>query len=105
MKRTAPKLKKLYDRLNRKYFRGSLPENTTVGWSKNLKWSGCIGICYYSAPPRIEIAREIQVYKRLTEFTLLHEMTHIASPDAGHGKNFQAGMMRLAKLGAFRRLW
>ena len=110
MKRTAPKLKKLYDRLNRKYFGGKLPADTKVCWGNTLKWQGSIGLCHYSEPPRIEVAAELKTYVRLTESTVLHEMVHLKlfntkwrEPD--HGPLFQKEMLKLARAGAFRRLW
>lgn len=36
---------------------------------------------------------------------LLHEMNHHDTGDFTHGKKFQAGMLRLANMGALARIW
>ena len=111
LKRTAPKLKKLYDRLNKRWFRNRLPKNTVIYWCPNLKWSGSIGMAWYTAPFRIDIAREMKNYPRLTESVLIHEMVHLAlfqkfgADGVGHGKPFQKRMLKLARAGALKRLW
>ena len=42
---------------------------------------------------------------RWAKMCLMHEMNHHYSGDFSHGVKFQAGMARLAMLGAFKGLW
>lgn len=42
---------------------------------------------------------------RYARLILLHEMNHHFTGDWGHGKSFQAGMLRLAMAGALKKIW
>ena len=100
------KLQRAYRYYNRKYFGNNLPNPPEI----KIKWGslpdsemGDFG------EDEIRINRKLRDSRCQWRFTLLHEMQHAALDEietrSDHGKEFQKGMLRLAKLGAFKRLW
>lgn len=87
-------LNRLFDELNRHYWRGRLPKYTV----RRLPWKriGSDGCCDYKTQ-RIELASECPAEK--LRAVLLHEMIHIQYPDDGHGPQFRRQLRRLIKHG------
>jgi hypothetical protein len=100
------RLQKTYRYYNRRYFGNSLPNPPVV----KVKW-GDLPASYMGLQhgDEITISRKYRDTSSLWRGTLIHEMQHLALDDfvtrSDHGKEFQAGMLRLAKLGAFRFIW
>lgn len=90
-KNTKRNLAKLYDELNKKFFRRRLPVYRVI--CKNLPW-GLHGHC--NSQERIIFLKKGLGQEDL-RCTLLHEMCHIGTP--GHGKRFQAKLTRLSEMG------
>ncbi len=99
------RLQKTYRYYNRKYFGNVLPNPPNV----KVKWGDIEPAMGLQLDNEIVINRCHRSAQRLWRFTLLHEMEHLALDEVNtrsdHGKEFQEGMLRLAKLGAFRNLW
>ena len=56
--------------------------------------------------PYMRFNKKLRFSSTLWKFSLMHEMNHLyVGRNKGHGPEFQAGMMRLAQLDAFKRLW
>ena len=95
-------LEKTYQRFNRKYFGSNLPDLSLV----DLRWDTIKDMGYEYGG---EIVLNVRYKHResIWKLTLLHEMVHLSLPKtrSDHGKEFQRGMLRLAKLGAFSRIW
>ena len=117
--RNSPILCEMFDRLNRKHFRSSLPR-VSVMWHRPLLAGGTVA---YAAQFVVlmdggaailvnPLLRRLKMW-RYIESTLLHEMVHChlwhrgERPAAfnGHGKKFQKEMQRLARAKAFAQLW
>jgi hypothetical protein len=106
-----PELKRWYAYYRKKYFDNRLPETAEV----DIYYAEMPELYGYADsdddPPEhdhfiIEIERWCIEHPIVAKMTLLHEMAHLATfPYEGHGEPFQKEMLRLAKLGAFRRLW
>lgn len=97
------RLHRAYRAYNRRYFGNLLPNppDVTIRWEE-------LGnqLMGYQLEDEIVINRKDRHRESLWRLTLLHEMLHLALPDEkAHGKRFQDGMLRLAKMGAFRNLW
>jgi hypothetical protein len=99
----SKKLKRAYRWYNRRYFGNQLPNPPDV----NIRWEDLgNAMMGYQLLDEIVLNRKDRLRTSVWRFTLLHEMLHLSLPDEpAHGKKFQAGMMRLAKAGAFRKLW
>ncbi|VVB52861.1 Uncharacterised protein [uncultured archaeon] len=99
---------RLYRRYNRLYFRGKLP-NIPVLFRKGLvEKYNAIGITQYEGkvPKRILIENTLRTWRGGFRMTLLHEMVHVSLPyKVDHGPRFEKGMLRLAKMRAFKGLW
>jgi hypothetical protein len=104
-------LKKSYDEFNKKYFSNELPKDMVVRFSRlrdDDKFQEPCGITMFKwdRPLYILINKKLRWQSMLADFTLIHEMVHVAHPEInGHGPRFQKQMMRLAKAGAFKTLW
>lgn len=103
-------LKLLYNRCNRVYFGGKLPEDIVVGYGTTgqfRKHRVKKGTCAFTAynPLAIVIHRGANKSMTYIQADLLHEMCHVSKPRAGHGEVFQKEMLRIAKLGAFANVW
>ena len=106
------KLEALYRRLNRRYFGGRLPKGVVIGYRRK---SGRFFAKSNIDGPWIWIANKLRTWARQPEWLLLHEMAHFSVDLAGvkakdrtpgmHSRAWDAEMLRLANLGAFRRLW
>jgi hypothetical protein len=95
-------LQRTYQQYNRKYFGNKLPKVSEV----DLHW-GSIREMGYEWGGEIVINRRYRYRDAVWKLTLLHEMVHLSLPAVQdeHGKEFQKGMLRLAKAGAFEGLW
>lgn len=96
-------LRRWYLAFNRKWFGGKLPEDMDVLYAPDDKAYGT-AICHEDGSRVIKIDTAI-AGSRWAKMCLMHEMNHHFSGDFGHGVKFQAGMARLAMLGAFKGLW
>lgn len=104
-------LRERYDKYNKKYFGNQLPKETRVEWRQIRKSHGGDFLAMPSGAVGIFINPHLR--KSRTEkyalLTLLHEMCHLnlwcQKIRAHHGPKFQAEMKRLAKLGAFEKIW
>jgi predicted SprT family Zn-dependent metalloprotease len=98
-------LERTYRLFNRKYFGNRLPKHTDL----LLRWGKIAGMGYQQGD-EIVINRKDRRRDSVWKMTLLHEMVHLALPNAKahngfHGQDFQKEMLRLAKAGAFKDLW
>jgi predicted metal-dependent hydrolase len=101
---TNKKLKSLYKRYNKKYWKGRLPDISV----RFADTEGAWGHTHFegSEPVYIEINRAVRTWTRTVKFTLLHECCHVACPvQVEHGPRFDHEMLRLARAGAFHNLW
>jgi hypothetical protein len=114
-------LKKLYNLYNEKFFDNKLPHDTilcfvskldNVKCKKNLHRRTCAVTRWYdNAPIFIFIRRTKDKSLRYIISDLLHEMVHIARPNASCNSEgvydgaFQQEMQRLARDGAFNAIW
>lgn len=101
--KSDPSLKRLYNKYNRLYFEGSLP-NAVVWWEPVASaYATCAfenGVC------KIRINPALYGWSATAKMTLLHEMVHAKlHPDTSHGDIFNAEMLRLAYAGAFNDIW
>jgi hypothetical protein len=102
MRLSHSQLRGWYIRFNTKWFDNRLPLDMDVFYAPS---DGCHGELVVDGESRhIQIDTAIGDSK-FQQLILLHEMTHYDTGDFGHGARFQAGMLRLAKAGAFRNLW
>lgn len=99
----SERLKRAYRSYNRRFFGNALPNPPDV----KISWADLGNqLMGYQLEDEIVLNRKDHRRDSLWRFTLLHEMQHLALPDEpAHGKKFQAGMLRLARLGAFKHLW
>jgi hypothetical protein len=96
-------LKREFNRINKKYFGGQLPD-VGVKWKRYRNADrGCMGICW---PEDIEINAAHKSWKKVWGITLIHEMAHLATVEekAQHGPKWEKEMKRLFKMGAFQGL-
>ena len=99
-------LRRYFLSFNRRYFSGKLPLATTINWVKMVRDKDNIASCH-SDPPRIVVSSRLKTMRSVALMILLHEMAHLATDREKpmHGPRWHAEMMRLAKIGAFRKLW
>jgi len=115
LKKPSAYLRRKYNEYNDRYFKGRLPLGREV---RLLVCSEdkMVNTGVFGEYEDFEIRIEKKAYGRPREksqaqSTLLHEMVHMDLDFLGvdekdqHGPRFQKGMLRLAKLGAFRDLW
>jgi SprT-like family len=88
------RLQCLFERYNRKHWRGRLPQYRVVPTALD-----CLGQCRHQKRI-IEIDPNRHESDRRVRATLLHEMAHAAAPGRGHGLKFFAEMERLLRRGA-----
>ncbi len=95
-----PNLKRAFLSYNRQWFGNRLSTDIIVRWT-NLDDMGDY------ADGEIRINRALARWKSAWRLTLLHEMAHVEtdSEHASHGKRWLRVMHRLAKQGAFNKLW
>ena len=96
------KLKRTFLHYNRHYFSNLLDPETPVKW-QNL--GDALGVLW--ADDGIGISRKLRKSNNLWRTTLLHEMCHLAteSERVSHGPRWQREMRRLARIGAFDKIW
>lgn len=99
-------LERAFRHYNRKYFDNQLPVPPDVKLCfEDMGKDPVLGYTDYDEE-KIALDAKTRRYDRLWRGTLLHEMVHLLlPPGAGHGKKFQAEMLRLAQAGAFKDLW
>lgn len=92
-----------YRKYNRLYFGDSLP-TAFVWWEPtSAAYADCKLI---DGEWRIRLNPSLSGWNALWKWSLLHEMVHIRLyPNTNHGRRFQAEMLRLATMGAFREVW
>lgn len=114
------KLKEMFLDYNGRYFRNSLPKETVIVYG-NLSKYGWLGshhvtssiLDFRKSKHKIVIDTKLKFSSNLVRATLLHEMVHEKLykkyghdiPRGTHGPLFQKEMKKLAKIGAFNRLW
>lgn len=106
---TNAQLQRWYEGVNEEYFANKLPKDTTVQWG-DLSNSKDVGTTLRrpDGTYAIWIDPVQNPNKRSAALTAYHEMCHVAGPVADfstHGPRFQACMLHLAEVGAFRELW
>lgn len=111
--RSDPTLRKWFNKLNRKWFGGKLPQRTKIFYSEDLIEDGKrrlpYGECDWGGgEPEIRINPLLkeQGWITVTVETLLHEMAHLAQfqrrvKGGDHGRGWERIMLGLAKRGAF----
>lgn len=115
-------LKTLFNDINQRFYRWTLPEETIVRWASRaemLRAVGgrskhpCLGLFGYEMVGDRELP-VIRIYDLLrkkgwgsvTKETLLHEIAHLEGKGRDdHGPAFDKRMLRLARLGAFSHVW
>jgi hypothetical protein len=105
-----PTLRRQYLKYNDIYFDGKLPFDLLVYWEPS---DGQLAQTIELECPEqgetelaIRIDPTLRFSKAMWKMTLLHECCHIKlHPYLGHGQKFQREMLRLARAGAFNRLW
>jgi hypothetical protein len=115
MKEKPPTPKEVYDIMNRRYFRGRLPDipvrfrrESFLGSRKHI-----MGSTWFDAdtqrPKKIELNPMYKSAPILWLATLLHEAVHVEQwkVPAGqeHGRKFQKRMKQLVNRGAYNKLW
>lgn len=95
-------LRRIYNRLNRLYFKGALP-------ALEIVWEPCgdaMGLThtYDGDAHRLTFDPALRGYNRIIKLIMLHEMIHVQYPRIGHGARFKAELQRLWKLGAYEGL-
>ena len=102
-----PTLKRWFRTFNARYFDNTLP-NAVVFWEPSFVTGDALGevVQQEGQPIILRIDPSIKFSTALTKLVLLHEQAHLRLwPYLGHGKRFQAEMLRLAAMGAFKNLW
>jgi len=88
----------LFEELNRRYFKASLPEYRIILTDDlHAGCSGCYGRCH-KEDYEIHLDKSLQGEPLIK--TLLHEMAHAAVQEAGHEEEWLAEMKRLSDMGA-----
>lgn len=95
-------LKRWYASFNRHYFGGKLPREMEVFYAPSDTVHG-LAEKEESGKCSIQVDTTL-AGTRYAKLILLHEMCHHAA-GWGHGKKFQREMLRLAVMGAFRKIW
>ena len=108
-------LKSLYNKYNKQYFDGSLPDIVVgYGTTKQFKEHRVKkGTCAFTSfddethtkPTAIVIHYFHGKSMAYIKMDLFHEMTHVAKPRADHGDVFNEEMLRLANSKAFYGIW
>lgn len=111
MVKADKRLQNFYDRANRLYFDGGLPNDTIVSLNDEIKEKHGLTVGISDDDTKhtffmIYIHPDMHVTRQQVQMTLLHEMCHVKLyPYMKHGKRFDDEMIRLAVRGAFRDLW
>ena len=107
--KSHPRLARLYDRYNARYFRSALPE--VLIYYRHIESpadSVCFGqVTHDGTIFHVAIDPQFATVRCLTHWAVLHEMTHVSLWDKTitHGEMFQNRMLNLAIMGAFKRIW
>lgn len=115
--RSSRKLKQIYNLYNRQYFNDLLPDDAVVRWATLAEMNSDVmrelDGRYFNEDETpndkclILINPELKKRDRWLHMTLLHEMNHDWTDNERgiHEIGFEAGMLRLANMGAFKGLW
>lgn len=104
------RLKHWYDKYNKQWFEGILPNHTVLYWEPLVE-DGVTCPVYEVDHGQflIKIDPSLKGVPSYFKIILLHEMVHLSlwpkHPRSQHGKLFQQEMKRLANEGAFKALW
>ena len=104
-------LKNWFQKYNRLYFNGELPDNTIIHWEPCSADNANTCPVYEVADNcfKILVDPAISGQPKFWKMILLHEMCHIAiwrkHLKHEHGKAFQAEKNRVYELGALKNLW
>lgn len=106
---TNAQLQRWYEGVNEEYFANKLPKDTTIKWA-DLTPLKDMGTTMRRSDGGFAILLDpVQnPNKRTAALTAYHEMCHVAVPVSSfeeHGAKFQACMLHLAEVGAFKDLW
>lgn len=105
-------LKTQYDKANKYYWDGELPDDVSVGWNSELT-KEALGMTVIVEDEetnhriiQIHLHTDIKHLKGVWLMTLLHECCHVKlHPYMKHGRKFNEEMLRLAGRHAFYGLW
>ena len=90
-----------YDYYNKKYFNGQLP-TVHVGFYKGMEdYAWTIRLHGNKFATFICINQHFEMWSKVVDQNILHEMIHVKVFDNGHGKKFQKEKRRLLFAGAF----
>jgi hypothetical protein len=106
---SSPHLRRWYNKYNKEYFAGMLPTRKKILLLDERHEEGCDGNYIMWTDGTFTIWVDPECTPGQQHQALLHEMVHvlccIRNGDGGHSDLFHREMARLAKLGAFRKLW
>ena len=108
-----------YKRLNRKWFNNTLPSDVRLRWTRGFRPPNNtfvgrtrntrrVGASTNSTASGYSITLSTRMQgMAFVMMTLLHEMAHVATwgEKKSHGPRWQAEMLRLAQIGAFKEWW
>lgn len=96
-------LRRWYRQFNARWFEGRLPEDMDVFYAPDDENHG---FCE-AHPNGVKIIRidTKLAGTRHAQIDLIHEMNHHDTGAFNHGARFEAGMQRLARIGAFKGIW
>jgi predicted metal-dependent hydrolase len=111
---SEPQLLRCYRRFDRLWFNDELPHDILIYYDAiGRSYGDCQQLEGGGAWSRTEAGEfiirvnpSVRGWKAQREWVVLHEMAHIKLyPGTNHGKRFQAEMLRLATVGAFKSIW
>jgi len=101
-----PALKRAFNQYNKKYFKNRLMSDMIVRWRQ---WPDEKTVALFGQGGfwTIQINIDVSPFECVWRLALLHEMAHAATNDETlhHGPRWRREMQRLAKAGAFNKLW
>lgn len=98
-----PGLKRIFNRYNRLYFAGKLPD-LDVMWEPS---DDAMAMSHRGANyevHRLTFDPALKGYRKIIKQLMLHEMIHVKYPRIGHGPRFKAELQRLWDLHAYDKL-
>jgi hypothetical protein len=107
----SPRLKKIYNTYNRKFFDNTLPHDTQIGYNDEMEGKHGLTLGIFDDESNhlfffIYISPTTHSDKAQLKLTVLHECAHVKLyPYMKHGKRFEEEMYRLAGRGAMKGLW
>lgn len=106
------RLKTQYDKANKLFWDGELPQDTVIGWNDGLI-DTVLGMTLGVSDEEtnhtffhIHIHSDIKRFRSVWLMTLMHEMAHVKlHPYMKHGRKFNEELHRICGRGAFDGLW